>query len=354
MGTQSLCCSFHSPKITSSFCKLTVPTIGVLGRDLRFRPTTAAKSCPVSGLKWLVKESPLAKAKGVFRVCALNSDSDVKPLVHLKGYAGVLDRNLGGIEPYRGKAGSVSFYGVTHHLVEESELVSAPFKEGRGSLLWVLAPVVLILFLILPPLFIPEVVDTMFKDAIVAEFAASLSCEAVLYVGIAIFVVITDQVQRPYLEFSTKRWGLITGLKGHLTTLFFSMGLKVVAPLVVTYVTWPTLGTQALLAVTPLLVGFLAQLALETFVDKKDSSCWPIVPIIFEVYRLYQLTRASHFIDGLLFMMRGAPITPQVTERTGALVAMSATFQAVGLVCLWSLLTFLLRLFPSRPVAEKY
>lgn len=119
------------------------------------------------GLKWLVKEFFLVKVKGVFRVCVLNFDSDVKSLVYLKGYVGVLDRNLGGIELYRGKAGSVLFYGVIYYLVEESELVLVLFKEGRGLLFWVLVSVVLILFLIFSLFFIFEVVDIMFKDVIV-------------------------------------------------------------------------------------------------------------------------------------------------------------------------------------------
>lgn len=350
MAMQSLCCSFLSPKITPH----TVGTSAVVRRDQSIRLTNAAKSRPVYGLKWVFKDSLLPRVKGVSKVRASKSDSDAKSGVPPKSYKGAPRRKFSEVEPLRGKAGSISFYGLTYNTVEERKLVSSPFKEGQGSVLWVLAPVVLILSLILPPLLISDAIDVLVKDGVLAEIVASLSCESVFYAGIAAFVLITEWVQKPYLEFSAKRWGLITGLKGHMTTLFFSTGLKVVAPLVITYVSWPILGMQALTAVTPLLFGFLAQLALETFVDKRELSCWPVVPIIFEVYRLYQLTRSAQFVERLLFVMRGAPNTPEVMERTGALVGMLVTFQAVGLVCLWSLLTFLLRLFPSRPVSEKY
>lgn len=111
----------------------------------------------------------------------------------------------------------------------------------------------------------------------------SLSSEAVFYVGLATFLLVTDHVQRPYLQFSTKRWGLITGLRGYLTSAFFTSGFKVVAPLVAVYVTWPILGLPALVAVAPFLVGCGAQLAFERVLDKRGSSCWPLVPIIFEV-----------------------------------------------------------------------
>ncbi|XWS25705.1 hypothetical protein CRYUN_Cryun27aG0090500 [Craigia yunnanensis] len=56
------------------------------------------------------------------------------------------------------------------------------------------------------------------------------------------FVLVTDHVRRPYLQFSAKRWGLITGLWGYITSYFFTKGFKVVAPLFAVYVTWPVLG----------------------------------------------------------------------------------------------------------------
>lgn len=343
----------------------TVRSNAINGGHQRNQLTYLDKSYATSSLKWRVKISVLPKLKELSRVYALHSDSDDISEVSSKSNAGIpeihsdshpklqLSSKFPGIEPFGGKSGSVSFYGVTHHVVEESKLFSSPYNDG-GSVLWVLAPAVLILSLILPPIVISNAFDSVFKNEYLAEIATTLSCEAVFYTGIAIFLLITDRIQRPYLQFSAKRWGLITGLKGHLSTSFFAMGLKVIAPLAVTYVTWPVIGVNAFVAVTPLLVGYLAQFALEGFIDKQGSSCWPLVPIIFEVYRFYQLTRAVTYVEGLLFAMRGVEVTPEVLERSGALAAMSVTFYVVALVCLWSLLTFLLRLFPSRPVAEKY
>ena len=107
--------------------------------------------------------------------------------------------------------------------------------------------------------------------------------EVLFYVGLATFLLVTDHVQRPYLQFSPKRWGLITGLRGYLTSSFLTMGFKVVAPLFAAYVIWPVIGLPALVAVLPFLVGCAAQFAFETRLDKRGSSCWPLVPIIFEV-----------------------------------------------------------------------
>lgn len=121
------------------------------------------------------------------------------------------------------------------------------------------------------------------------EIVASLSFEAMFYIGLATFLLVTDRIQRPYLQFSSKRWGLITGLRGYLASAFFTMGFKVIAPLFVAYVTWPVLGVPALIAVLPFLVGCIAQRAFETYLDKRGSSCWPLVPIIFEVCEFYLL-----------------------------------------------------------------
>ena len=113
---------------------------------------------------------------------------------------------------------------------------------------------------------------------------SSFSFEVMFYIGLGMFLLVTDHVQRPYLQFSAKRWGLITGLRGYLTSSFFTMGFKVVAPLFAIYVTWPVLGFPDLVVVAPFLVGCAAQLGFEMILDKRQSSCWPLVPIIFEVF----------------------------------------------------------------------
>ena len=61
------------------------------------------------------------------------------------------------------------------------------------------------------------------------------------------------------------------------------MGLKVIAPLLAVYVTWPAIGLPALVAVAPFLAGCAAQFVFEALLDKRGSSCWPLVPIVFEV-----------------------------------------------------------------------
>ncbi|KAG6476024.1 uncharacterized protein LOC122025512 [Zingiber officinale] len=286
-----------------------------------------------------------------------NFDSDTRrSSVVSKGSSSIArseSNGKGSFGSISGKSGSASFCGLTHQTVEERKLASPPLKDGTGSLVWVLGPLALISSAVLPQFFLRSVIESVLRDEVLSEIVASLSAEIIFYAGLAAFLSITDHVQRPYLEFSPKRWSLITGLRGYLSYSFFTMGFKIFAPLLAAYVVWPVIGLPAVVAVTPFLLGCAVQYAFEIRLTDCNSSCWPTLPIIFEVYRLYQLSKAANFMERLMFLMRDAS-TNSAMERSSALISMLAVFQVLGVVCLWSLVTFLLRLFPSRPVAENY
>ncbi|KAK6256676.1 hypothetical protein QUC31_000135 [Theobroma cacao] len=358
MELQPVCLGFPVPKFKLSnrrrFSHQSAPANDLVLRNGDVRLGDVSKWCSMPKVKSFHRYYTLWSLNRGGIVCAFGSDQNSSLKLTGRENSGVAISRFGGVEPFRGKSGSVSFHGITHQLVEESKLMSAPFQEEKGSFLWVLAPIALIGSLILPQFFFSNAIETFFRDETLVEIVSSLSFEVMFYIGLGMFLLVTDHVQRPYLQFSAKRWGLITGLRGYLTSSFFTMGFKVVAPLFAVYVTWPVLGFPALVAVAPLLVGCAAQLAFERILDKRQSSCWPLVPIVFEVYRLYQLTKATQFIQNFMFLMKDSPRTPEMMERGSALVGMVVTFQVLAVVCLWSFMTFLLRLFPSRPVAENY
>ncbi|RDX80889.1 hypothetical protein CR513_38491, partial [Mucuna pruriens] len=306
--------------------------------------------------KWVIKEPSVLGLNKFQRLLSHASDSNLNGglEVHPNQSSSVPVTAFNGVEPFHGKSGSVSFCGLTHQLVEEGKLESAPFEEKGRTFLWVLAPAAFIASLILPQFFVDSVLEAFLNDVVLIDIVSIFFHEVLFYIGLATFLHVTDRVQRPYLQYSSKRWGLITGLKGYLFSVFFTMGLKIIAPLILLFLTWSTVRMAAFVAVTPFLVGCVAQLAFEKVLDDRGSSCWPLVPVIFEVYRLYQLTKAANFAERLIFSMKGNPATPELIERSGALFAMLVTFQVLGVVCLWSLMAFLLRLFPSRPVADHY
>ncbi|KAH1065676.1 hypothetical protein J1N35_030663 [Gossypium stocksii] len=211
----------------------------------------------------------------------------------LREHPGVAFNTFGGVESCHGKSGSIYFHGLTHQLVEESKLMSASFQEDKGSFLWVLAPIALISSLILPQFFFSSAIEAFFKDDTLVGILFQLylfllyilftiieNC-VLFFLGLGVFLLVTDHVQRPYLQFSAKRWGLITGLRVYLSSSFFTMGFKVVAPLLAVFLTWPALGFQSLVAVAPFLIGCAAQHAFKTILDKHQSSCRPLIPIIF-------------------------------------------------------------------------
>ncbi|KAI9104160.1 hypothetical protein K1719_022996 [Acacia pycnantha] len=349
MESQSVCCGLPSQTLASNRRSSEFFHSKSL---LRFQGLRSASSS--KRLKWLFKEPlPLPfNKRHVLNASISNENGGLE--LNAEQSSRVPVTRYHGVERFRGKSGSVSFYGLTHHAVEERKLVSSPFQEGKGSISWVLAPVALIASLILPQFFLGNVIEAFFKDEILVDIVSSLSSEVLFYIGLATFLRVADHVQRPYLEFSAKRWGLITGLRGYLSSAFLTTGLKVIAPVFLVYFIWPVIGLASLVAVAPFLIGCAVQLAFERYLDKRGSSCWPLVPIIFEVYRLYQLTKAVNFVERLMYSMSGLPKSPELFERSGAMFAMVVTFQFLGLVCLWSLVTFLLRLFPSRPVVENY
>ncbi|KAJ4963595.1 hypothetical protein NE237_023534 [Protea cynaroides] len=334
MELQSICCWHRFPKTTLS--------------NHRFGLSQMVSAPSGSYIKWGDGGVRFGKASKSYMIpgfkrrisCVHSANSDTGSIAGTSNYdenaklkssgmrssrlpAEVFDRS----EPFRGKPGSISFNGLTYQLIEERKLVSSPFKDDTGSFVWLLGPVALISSLLLPQFFLGSAIDAVIKDEILAEIVASFLTEAMFYIGLAVFLLIADHVQKPYLEFSAKRWGLITGLRGYLTTSFFTMGFKIVAPILAVYVTWPTLGLSALVAVAPFLIGCVAQFAFELLLGKRNSSCWPLVPIIFEVYRFYQLTKAGNFIEKLMFSMKDLPASPKLMERGGALVALLVTFQ---------------------------
>nr|XP_010909349.1 uncharacterized protein LOC105035478 isoform X2 [Elaeis guineensis] len=325
MQLQSVRC-FHPVPHSS-----TTLSLGNFGwKNVGFRPGNASKRAS----KVFSFLPDLENSHGVKKVVLSTPNSNARPMADTPN-SGVVQRSgsVGriGLDPFRGKSGSVSFCGLTHQLLEERKLVSSPFRDGTGSYVWAVGPVALILSLVLPQFFLGNAIEILLKDEILA-----------------------DHVQRPYLDFSSKRWSLITGLRGYLSSAFFTMGFKVFVPILAVYVAWPVIGLPAVVAVAPFLLGCAAQFAFEMHVDKRGSSCWPVLPIIFEVYRLFQLNKGAHFIEKLMFSMRGSSMTPALMERGATLVSMLVVLQVLGVVCLWSLTTFLLRLFPSRPVAENY
>lgn len=118
------------------------------------------------GSKVVLKKFPEQRLKIGATVCAAESDPDAKLEFsgREKSDSGVPVSGINGVEPFRGKSGSISFCGLTQQSVEEAKLQSAPFNEEKSSFLWVLAPVALISSLILPQFFLANAIEAILGD----------------------------------------------------------------------------------------------------------------------------------------------------------------------------------------------
>lgn len=73
---------------------------------------------------------------------------------------------------------------------------------------------------------------------------------------------------------------------------------------------------------------------------------------ILQVYRLHQLNRAAQLVTALSLTVRGAEMTAQNLAINGSLSTLLNVLQFLGVICIWSLSSFIMRFFPSATMAE--
>ena len=125
----------------------------------------------IAGLNWLTKEPSLSKSSVLHASNSSGSGGLEFPGDHSSS---VPVASYHGVEPFRGKPGSVSFRGLTYESIEEAKLESAPFQKDKGSLFWLLAPSVLISSLILPQFFLTYIIEGFFQNLILVGIYRTL------------------------------------------------------------------------------------------------------------------------------------------------------------------------------------
>ncbi|KAK8938258.1 hypothetical protein KSP40_PGU003520 [Platanthera guangdongensis] len=243
-----------------------------------------------------------------------------------------------------GKPGFISFYGLPYER-RKGTPVPNPSK-GKTRLFWFIGPTVLVAFLVLPSLYLRQILSTVFEDSLLTDFLILFFTEALFYGGVAIFVLLVDYVWRP-LELSAMKnnyWSKTQfGLRiSSVTTLVLSL----IIPLVTMGMVWPWTGPAASATLAPYLVGLVVQFAFEQYARHHKSPAWPVIPIIFQVYRLHQLNRAAQLVTALSFSVRGAETTSQTLAINSSLGTLLTVLQILGVICIWSLSSFLMRFLP--------
>ncbi|PON59678.1 Transmembrane protein [Trema orientale] len=251
-----------------------------------------------------------------------------------------------------GKPGLVSFYNRPYKREDEIR-VSSPGKN-HNNLLWFIGPAVLVASFVFPSLYLRRMLSAVFEDSLLTDFLILFFTEALFYCGVAVFLLLIDHLRRPAVPESTAN-GSKT-LTPHFSQRIFSVAalvLSLIIPMVTMGLVWPWTGPAASATLAPYLVGIVVQFAFEQYARYTKSPSWPVIPIIFQVYRLHQLNRAAQLVTALSFTVRGAEMTSHNLAINSSLGTLLNVLQCLGVICIWSLSSFLMRFFPLTAVSSQ-
>ncbi|RYR45032.1 hypothetical protein Ahy_A08g041282 isoform C [Arachis hypogaea] len=140
---------------------------------------------------------------------------------------------------------------------------------------------------------------------------------------------------------------------GHRVSSVATLVLSLVIPMVTMGLVWPWTGPAASATLAPYLVGIVVQFAFEQYARYRKSPSWSAIPLIFQVYRLHQLNRAAQLVTALSFTVRGAEMTSHNMAINNSLGTLLNVLQFLGVICIWSLSSFLMRFIPPTSTAAQ-
>ncbi|XP_024971833.1 uncharacterized protein LOC112510740 [Cynara cardunculus var. scolymus] len=251
-----------------------------------------------------------------------------------------------------GKPGLISFY--NHPYEKEPEVVASTISTtDQTNLLWFVGPAVLVASFIFPPLYMRKILSTIFEDSLLTDFLILFFTEALFYCGVAVFLSIVDHLRRPNEPVNAKNRTIPSPQLVYRITSVAALVLSLVIPMVTMGLVWPWTGPAASATLAPYLVGIVVQFAFEQYSRYVKSPSWPVIPVIFQVYRLHQLNRAAQLVTALSFTVRGAESSPQNLAINSSLDMLLNVLQSLGVICIWSLSSFLMRFLPSATITEQ-
>ncbi|KAL4283515.1 hypothetical protein GQ457_16G024270 [Hibiscus cannabinus] len=198
-----------------------------------------------------------------------------------------------------GRPGFISFYNRPYK--REDEVISN-VQRNQNSLLWFIGPAVLVASFILPSLYLRKILSTIFEDSLLTDFLILFFTEALFYCGVAVFILLIDCLRRPTGPDSAAE--TLAPHFGQRISSVATLVLSLIIPMVTMGLVWPWTGPAASATLAPYLVGIVVQFAFEQYARYQKSPSWPVIPIIFQVYRLHQLNRAAQLVTALSYTVR--------------------------------------------------
>uniref|UniRef100_M8AT27 Uncharacterized protein n=1 Tax=Aegilops tauschii TaxID=37682 RepID=M8AT27_AEGTA len=253
-------------------------------------------------------------------IASLTSDTPV--LEDTKSNTADSSASLGSdfTERSAGKPGFISFHGGSSQTLSV-ESVPHPGKEA-SRLVWFVGPTILVAFLVLPSLYLRRVLSAVFEDSLLTDFLILFFTEALFYGGVGIFVLLIDKVWRPLQQVAPKSY-IWSKARFFRISSVTTMVLSLIIPLLTMGMVWPWTGPAASATLAPYLV-----------------------------YRLHQLNRAAQLVTALTFSVRGTEATNQTLSIMNSLGALLTVLQILGVICVWSLSSFLMRFLPSSDIPD--
>lgn len=252
-----------------------------------------------------------------------------------------------GASATKGKPGFISFYGNAQRSEDQILVPSVVSAKKKNYVLWFVGPTVLVASFVFPSLYLRRILSTVFEDSLLTDFLILFFTEALFYCGVAVFLFLIDRQRRTSRPIPA---GTSQNLAPHLGDRISSgtiLLLSLIIPTVTMGFVWPWTGPAASATLAPYLVGIVVQFAFEQYARRICSPSLPAIPIIFQVYRLHQLNRAAQLVTALSFTVRGAEMTSHNLAINGSLTTLLNVLQFLGILCVWSLSSFIMRHFSS-------
>ena len=116
-----------------------------------------------------------------------------------------------------------------------------------------------------------------------ADFLILFFTEALFYCGVAVFLLIVDNLRRPTEPINTKNRMIPPPQLAYRITSVAALVLSLMIPMVTMGLVWPWTGPAASATLAPYLVGIVVQFAFEQYARYIKSPSWPLIPVIFQV-----------------------------------------------------------------------
>ncbi|CAH8392923.1 unnamed protein product [Eruca vesicaria subsp. sativa] len=248
-----------------------------------------------------------------------------------------------------GKSGFISFYNPQNK--PEDLLIPPETQTTRERLLWLIGPTVLVASFTLPPIYLRRIVSAIFEDSLLTDFLILFFTEALFYCGVAAYLLIIHRSKTSSGKVQDTRTN--PSQLGQRISSVATLVLSLMIPMVTMGFVWPWTGPAASATLAPYLVGIVVQFAFEQYARYRKSPSSLTIPIIFQVYRLHQLNRASQLVQALLFTVKGAEATVHNLEIKRSLGTLLSVIQVLGMISMWSISSFLMWLSSSSPSQNK-